>query len=173
MPNILLIEDDSVFGQLAKTTLETLDPPFTVTWVTTKHDALNLLSKYAYESIILDLILSNSAGALLVMAIKDSAPTTPIILMTAMREDEVEKEILPMVGPYKVLYKRGLTMDQLALAVSCRAEAASVAKPLMEAAARISESKTSMEDSGVKDRPEALRGLQLGGGKKTGQGLQK
>lgn len=136
MANILLIEDDPVFGKLAKSVLEEGDNPCTVLWVQTKTEAMAILERVPkphFDGLVLDLILSNSNGAMLVRAIEEVVPETPIILVTGMDQADVESGILPYTKPHKVLYKRGLTMDQLALAVKCRSEMLPVEKPLVKA----------------------------------------
>jgi PAS domain S-box-containing protein len=89
-PRVLVIEDDPVYAAFARASLrKSDDPPEQILFATTLADALRQLAQEPRtDLILLDLGLPDSDGLDTLVAVRDRAPETAIIVMTG-RDDRV------------------------------------------------------------------------------------
>ncbi|MDZ4786402.1 MAG: response regulator transcription factor [bacterium] len=85
MKSILLIEDDSSLGATLKERLEKED--FKVSWAKLKSEAEDLISRFKFDLVILDIGLPDGNGFDIAKKIK-TKDTTPFIFVTAMNTAE-------------------------------------------------------------------------------------
>ena len=118
--NMLMIEDDPVFaasflGMIEASPLFLYRP----TLVTTMADAFEVISKQSFDLIVLDLILPNGEGTKLVRSIRESAPATPIVVVTGLEDEEIVVASL-LESATEVAFKRDLNKNPLLATIVLR-----------------------------------------------------
>jgi two-component system copper resistance phosphate regulon response regulator CusR len=84
---VLMIEDDASLAKVVKHGLE--EEGYTVDWVDNGNDGIDMARMYAYDLIILDIMLPGCDGFEVCRAIRTSKIKTPILMLTARsREDD-------------------------------------------------------------------------------------
>ena len=116
MQNILIVEDDPVFGALMTQTLS--QAGFETRLVPCIREALKEIDvrKDSIDGIVLDLCLPNGAGALVVGTLEEAAPEIPIVVVTALEAKEIE-DVVIMIGAHDFLPKKSLNMDEVVRSV--------------------------------------------------------
>lgn len=85
-PHILIVDDDNRILKLLKKFLT--QNGFLVSTSTSADEALNLLTNFTYDLIILDVMMPEITGLEFATKIKDSGKVLPIIMLTALSEPE-------------------------------------------------------------------------------------
>ncbi|WP_400075662.1 response regulator transcription factor [Winogradskyella sp. R77965] len=81
MAKILLVEDDKSFGYVLSEYIKLKN--FDVIWRETSDEAITDITKTTFDLVILDLNLRQSSGFDIAIKLKEVAPTTPFIFLTA------------------------------------------------------------------------------------------
>lgn len=91
--HILVVDDEPLLVRLHKRRLES--DGYTVSITTTSLDALNLVSRNPekYNLLLTDLTMPGLSGVELIQKILVIAPTLPIIVLTGMNDEEIQKEL--------------------------------------------------------------------------------
>lgn len=85
-PRLLMVEDDGDFAGLLLRRLRALDV-FTVAHVSRLHHALQHVADHPVDVILLDLFLPDARDLEALTALRDAAPRTAIIILTALVDD--------------------------------------------------------------------------------------
>jgi DNA-binding response OmpR family regulator len=102
---VLVIEDDAEMEFFIRTRLEEArGRPFAVTHAATLADGLRSLSETRTDVVLLDLNLPDSAGEETFRRVRDQAPDTPVVVLTAV-EDEALSDRLVAAGAQDYLVK--------------------------------------------------------------------
>jgi len=92
---VLLIEDDAGDALLVGEMLAEIETPsFMLTHVDRLATALQLLKSESFGVILLDLSLPDGQGLPLVTAVRKAVPSTPIVVMSGQRDDDVAVKIV-------------------------------------------------------------------------------
>lgn len=86
---ILLVEDDDVLGDAVRAQIAA--DAHSVDWVTRIDAARDAMSSAAYDLILLDLMLPDGRGIVLLRALRAAGDVTPVIILTAL--DQVTDRI--------------------------------------------------------------------------------
>jgi two-component system OmpR family response regulator/two-component system response regulator QseB len=86
---ILVVEDDPGIGELVSEDLK--DKGFAVDWAQDGDEAMSLLDSYAYDLLILDLVIPGVSGLDITRTLRAHKRTVPIIMITA--RDTVEDRV--------------------------------------------------------------------------------
>lgn len=91
---VLLLEDDSEDYRIFAKNIRSQRRQFVVDWAETLHDALQKLRRTRFDVVLIDLCVPDSQGLDTVVQIKANCAGTPIIVLTGMDDDSVERDIL-------------------------------------------------------------------------------
>jgi excisionase family DNA binding protein len=108
--HILVIDDDETICSLFKDTLE--DAGYKVTAVTDSYEALELLKKWDYDLVFLDLKMPGMDGAELLGQIRATNPEIPVTVVTGYPESDLMMKALDY-GPLGVVKKPFKSSDIL------------------------------------------------------------
>jgi PAS domain S-box-containing protein len=110
---ILLIEDNLADADLIKEMLsEAKGEQYSVEHVQYQVQGLDLLQDRSFDVILLDLGLPDSQGLETVVALRDQEKQTPIIVLTALEDEELALKTLEM-GVQDYLFKSEITSSML------------------------------------------------------------
>jgi signal transduction histidine kinase len=112
----LLIEDDVYYGKLIQRTLRTPSPQFSVKWVTTLTEAMELLSIGTYDVVISDLELPDATGLEALHSVREMDAQIPIVILTAHNEASVGLEAIKS-GADDFIIKERVSADSLVRSV--------------------------------------------------------
>jgi two-component system copper resistance phosphate regulon response regulator CusR len=87
---ILLVEDQSLIGKAVKSGLS--EEAFAVDWVTTVADASHLLNEFEYDTLILDIMLSDGSGLDVLKLLRNRQIQTPVLILSA--RDTIEDKMI-------------------------------------------------------------------------------
>lgn len=85
-PHILIVDDDNRILKLLKKFLSQQN--FLVSTSTSTNEAIELLTNFNYDLIILDVMMPEVTGVEFASKIKESGSTMPIVMLTALSEPE-------------------------------------------------------------------------------------
>ncbi len=91
---VLHVDDDPGFGELAKTCLERIDKNITVTTETNVVQALDYLNDGEIDCIISDYDMPNTNGTEFLEIVREQYPDIPFILFTGKGSEEVASEAI-------------------------------------------------------------------------------
>lgn len=91
---ILLLEDDSIDAEAVARQLSKSSPNFEFTWAETLVKALEVLGSTKHDLIIADLAVPDSSGTDTITKLRDLCSETPVIALTGLDNDEVEREAI-------------------------------------------------------------------------------
>lgn len=89
MTTILMIEDDFMIAESSKTLLQLHD--YQVEWVNNGFDALKLLQQQSFDVVLLDLGLPMMDGMQVLVKIRQSFPSLPVLIISA--RDQVQNRV--------------------------------------------------------------------------------
>jgi Response regulator containing CheY-like receiver, AAA-type ATPase, and DNA-binding domains len=89
---ILIVEDEPKVGFFLKESLESLGRGYAVSQVETGEAALAEMARQPFELVVTDLRMPGMSGLDLLSHVREVAPDTRTILITAYGNDEVESE---------------------------------------------------------------------------------
>lgn len=89
MTTILMIEDDFMIAESSKTLLQLHD--YQVEWVNNGLDALKLLQQQSFDVVLLDLGLPMMDGMQVLVKIRQSFPSLPVLIISA--RDQVQNRV--------------------------------------------------------------------------------
>ena len=75
---ILLVEDDTMSGQALGPLLATFG--YEASWVANGGDALQAVSNFQYDGVLLDLVLPDIKGVELLRKVRELHPTIPVLI---------------------------------------------------------------------------------------------
>ncbi len=111
--NLLLIEDSPVYAKFVTETLRASDYfDYHITHVLSLAESRQELSWHQYDIVLLDLVLENGEGTLLVREIRSLAPKSCLIVVTGNGNDDNEIEAREELCN-SFLHKKELTQQQL------------------------------------------------------------
>lgn len=115
--DVLLIEDTGAHADLIRERLANVDVDFDVVHVETLADALDRLAQGRFDVILTDLGLPDSDGLDTLVEVRDAQPSAPIVVLTALNDQEAALDALRM-GAHSFLVKGRI--DDFALAHALR-----------------------------------------------------
>lgn len=126
---VLLVDDQELFRRGVTTVLGT-DDRFEVVDVGSGDEAIATITDEVFDIVVLDVRMPGRGGVEVCAAIKEIAPDTGIIILTAS-DDEADLYESVKAGASGYLLKDGSTFDQVADAVSLVASGQSLVTPSM------------------------------------------
>ncbi|MEE9180466.1 MAG: response regulator, partial [Vicinamibacteria bacterium] len=102
MSRILVVDDETSMRQLLEITLR--KEGYRVTMAESGQKAVEALSKAAYDLVISDIKMPDMSGVEVLRVVKQSAPETPVIMITAYSSAETAVEALRL-GAYDYIAK--------------------------------------------------------------------
>ncbi len=87
---LLIVEDQPLIGKALKKGLT--EEAFAVDWVTNLTDGIHLANEFEYDTLILDLMLPDGSGLVLLEKLRKSGQKIPILILTA--KDTIQDKIL-------------------------------------------------------------------------------
>lgn len=91
---ILLLEDDPADREILAYKLRNQRSQFELEWVESMVDAIKTLAEQTFDAIITDLSVTDSQGLATVSRLKEYCGQAPIIVLTGLVDESVEKQIL-------------------------------------------------------------------------------
>ncbi|TDF97118.1 response regulator transcription factor [Paenibacillus piri] len=148
MPRVLIIEDDTIIGEMLKLYLSEED--FVVHRVETGHDSFHALDAFKPDVILLDLILPDVDGAELCSLLRNR---TPVPILIVSMKNKVTDRIQALSSGADDYLSKPFSMQELKARIIAQlrrsqtrlsrenlpADAAEAAKPAREAAAHLPE----------------------------------
>jgi two-component system alkaline phosphatase synthesis response regulator PhoP len=109
---ILLIEDDDLIRDLYKTELETAG--YSIDGYATGKEVLDALGKNSYDLVLLDIMLMDTNGLIVLKAIKanDATKDIRVIMLTNLGQDKIIKSAFEL-GAEGYLMKLHMTPEDL------------------------------------------------------------
>jgi len=109
---ILLIEDDDLIRDLYKTELETAG--YSIDGYATGKEGLDALGKNSYDLVLLDIMLMDTNGLIVLKAIKanDATKDIRVIMLTNLGQDKIIKSAFEL-GAEGYLMKLHMTPEDL------------------------------------------------------------
>jgi two-component system OmpR family response regulator len=108
-PRVLVVEDDAKLARLLARGLAEAGMPNDASL--TGEDALALAGTYAYDAIVLDLMLPGMDGLEVFKALRERGVDAPVVILTARRDIDAYAEGVG-VGPHDV-FPKPFSLDEL------------------------------------------------------------
>ena len=109
---LLLVEDEPADADLVEDLLEGSDIPFEVVRVQTRAEAIDMLVQRAVDIILLDLNLPDGRGLPSLHAVREVAPDTPTVVLTASDDEKLALSCID-AGAQDYLFKEELRQISL------------------------------------------------------------
>jgi len=88
---VLIVEDDQNLAETIKSGLE--ESGYAVDWVSDGFSGLDMVSTYAYDVIILDIMLPGMDGFTICQQIRSKHIESPILILTASTGKAIKSEV--------------------------------------------------------------------------------
>ncbi|MBN1347958.1 response regulator [candidate division KSB1 bacterium] len=109
MNNILLVEDEISLKQGLEFLLQAAG--YHIVSAIDAEQAIQKMNEREFDLIITDLVLPKGDGRTVINTVRKKIPTIPIICMTAYIDNDIAREVKPMVG--ENLLEKPVELNQL------------------------------------------------------------